>query len=216
MSPITFLKRPVRWLEAIDRYRATVTVAPNFSYELLARRVSDDDLARLDLSSAPGGAQRRRADSRPYPRCGDHPAGSRGFPARRVRRRLRDGRGDAAGQRERGRAAPPRYLDVDPDALERHEVVPGDAGGATRLVGNGPPAGHGPADRGRRRRAGSCRTPTSARSGCVGRASRPGISTGTRRTPSGSTRAPPTARDPSCAPAISARCTTASSTSPGG
>ena len=51
MSPITFLKRPVRWLEAIDRYRATVTVAPNFAYELVARRVSDADLARLDLSS---------------------------------------------------------------------------------------------------------------------------------------------------------------------
>ena len=35
----------------IDRYRADATVAPNFAYELVARRVSDDDVARLDLSS---------------------------------------------------------------------------------------------------------------------------------------------------------------------
>ncbi|MCP2296551.1 Acyl-CoA synthetase (AMP-forming)/AMP-acid ligase II [Nocardia amikacinitolerans] len=51
MSPMTFLKRPVRLLEAVDRYRAQVTVAPNFAYELLARRVTDAQLAGLDLSS---------------------------------------------------------------------------------------------------------------------------------------------------------------------
>ncbi|MFE3444927.1 fatty acyl-AMP ligase [Nocardia sp. NPDC059180] len=51
MAPTTFLKRPVRWLEAIDRYRATITAAPNFAYELIARRVTDEQLAQLDLSS---------------------------------------------------------------------------------------------------------------------------------------------------------------------
>ncbi len=51
MAPTTFLKRPVRWLQAIDKYRATYTAAPNFAYDLIARRVTDEQLAALDLSS---------------------------------------------------------------------------------------------------------------------------------------------------------------------
>ncbi|MEV6169241.1 fatty acyl-AMP ligase [Streptomyces sp. NPDC051954] len=51
MSPLAFLKRPCSWLEAISHYRATITPAPNFAYELAARRVSDEQLAQLDLSS---------------------------------------------------------------------------------------------------------------------------------------------------------------------
>ncbi|WP_330231696.1 fatty acyl-AMP ligase [Nocardia sp. NBC_00508] len=51
MAPTTFLKRPVRWLQAIDKYRATFTAAPNFAYDLIARRVTDEQLADLDLST---------------------------------------------------------------------------------------------------------------------------------------------------------------------
>ncbi|WP_245562868.1 fatty acyl-AMP ligase [Nocardia araoensis] len=51
MAPTTFLKRPVRWLHAIDRYRGTFTAAPNFAYDLIARRVTDEQLADLDLST---------------------------------------------------------------------------------------------------------------------------------------------------------------------
>ena len=50
-SPITFIKRPVLWLELIGRYRGTITVAPNFGYELALRRVTDRQLDGLDLSS---------------------------------------------------------------------------------------------------------------------------------------------------------------------
>jgi acyl-CoA synthetase (AMP-forming)/AMP-acid ligase II len=50
-SPITFIKRPVLWLELITRYRGTITVAPNFGYELALRRISDRQLEGLDLSS---------------------------------------------------------------------------------------------------------------------------------------------------------------------
>ncbi|MFI0371529.1 fatty acyl-AMP ligase [Actinomadura sp. 1N219] len=50
-SPITFVKRPVLWLELITRYRGTITVAPNFGYELALRRVTDRQLDGLDLSS---------------------------------------------------------------------------------------------------------------------------------------------------------------------
>ena len=51
MSPVAFLKRPVRWLEAISHFRATTSGAPNFAYDLCARRVTEEDRARLDLSS---------------------------------------------------------------------------------------------------------------------------------------------------------------------
>lgn len=50
-APITFIKRPVLWLELISRHRATITLAPNFGYELLLRQVTDDQLTGLDLSS---------------------------------------------------------------------------------------------------------------------------------------------------------------------
>ncbi|GAA0551542.1 fatty acyl-AMP ligase [Actinomadura livida] len=63
-SPITFIKRPVLWLELITRYRGTITVAPNFGYDLALRRVTDSQLEGLDLSSlrvAKNGAEPVRA-----------------------------------------------------------------------------------------------------------------------------------------------------------
>ena len=51
MPPEMFVKRPVEWLRAITRYRATVSYAPNFAYELCVRRVKDRDLDGLDLST---------------------------------------------------------------------------------------------------------------------------------------------------------------------
>lgn len=51
MSPESFLKRPARWLWSIGEYGVTVGGGPNFSYDLCLRRVSDAQLAELDLSS---------------------------------------------------------------------------------------------------------------------------------------------------------------------
>jgi fatty-acyl-CoA synthase len=51
MSPLAFLAKPVRWLEAISRHRGTVTAAPNFAFDLCARKIADADLDGLDLSS---------------------------------------------------------------------------------------------------------------------------------------------------------------------
>ena len=51
MSPLAFIGRPVRWLEAIHRHRGTITAAPNFAFDLCTRRIRDEDLAGLDLSS---------------------------------------------------------------------------------------------------------------------------------------------------------------------
>jgi acyl carrier protein len=51
MSPLAFLARPSRWLQAISRHRGTLTAAPNFAYELCARKLDDADLAGLNLAS---------------------------------------------------------------------------------------------------------------------------------------------------------------------
>ena len=50
LSPLTFLARPIRWLQAIHRHRGTLSAAPNFAYELCLKRIRDDELADLDLS----------------------------------------------------------------------------------------------------------------------------------------------------------------------
>ncbi len=50
MSPLTFLARPARWLEAIHQHRGTVSAAPNFAYELCVAKLTDAELAGLDLS----------------------------------------------------------------------------------------------------------------------------------------------------------------------
>lgn len=50
MSPMTFLKRPVAWLEILSRHRGTITYGPNFSYAITAKRVRERDMAGLDLS----------------------------------------------------------------------------------------------------------------------------------------------------------------------
>ncbi|HEY4179398.1 MAG TPA: fatty acyl-AMP ligase [Kofleriaceae bacterium] len=51
MSPVSFLKRPARWLEAISHYKATTSGAPNFAFDLCVRRVTDQERQRLDLRS---------------------------------------------------------------------------------------------------------------------------------------------------------------------
>lgn len=51
MGPQDFLARPSRWLQAIHKYRGTVSPAPNFAYEICARKIPDSELEGLDLSS---------------------------------------------------------------------------------------------------------------------------------------------------------------------
>jgi amino acid adenylation domain-containing protein len=51
MSPVAFLQRPLRWLEAIGRYRGTVSGGPNFAYELCARKAGPEAPTGLDLAS---------------------------------------------------------------------------------------------------------------------------------------------------------------------
>ncbi|HEY0734516.1 MAG TPA: amino acid adenylation domain-containing protein, partial [Herpetosiphonaceae bacterium] len=51
MSPVDFLQRPLRWLQAISRYRGTTSGGPNFAYELCVNKVTPEQIATLDLSS---------------------------------------------------------------------------------------------------------------------------------------------------------------------
>ena len=51
MSPLAFLQRPLRWLQAISRYRATIGGAPNFAYDLCVRKTTVEERATLDLRS---------------------------------------------------------------------------------------------------------------------------------------------------------------------
>ncbi|GIJ19755.1 type I polyketide synthase [Micromonospora lutea] len=51
MDPMSFLKRPVRWLRAVSDMRATISGGPNFAYELCLSKVTPADLEQLDLSS---------------------------------------------------------------------------------------------------------------------------------------------------------------------
>jgi fatty-acyl-CoA synthase len=51
IPPELFLARPSLWLRAISRKRATISVAPNFAYGLCLRRIREDELAGVDLSS---------------------------------------------------------------------------------------------------------------------------------------------------------------------
>ena len=138
MSPMSFLKRPVRWLQLIDRYRADMTLGPNFAYDLVARRISDDQLAGLDLSSvrvALNGAEPIRP--RTLDAVTDRLAPF-GFPAGAFLTAY--GMAEVtllATASEVGCA--PRYLDFDADALERHELTP--RVGGVRLVGSGRPFG---------------------------------------------------------------------------
>jgi acyl-CoA synthetase (AMP-forming)/AMP-acid ligase II len=50
MSPMTFLQKPVRWLQAISKFRATTSGAPNFAFDLCLRKVTPEQRQTLDLS----------------------------------------------------------------------------------------------------------------------------------------------------------------------
>jgi len=51
IPPEVFLARPALWLRALSRHRGTISPAPNFAYGLCLKRVSDDELEGVDLSS---------------------------------------------------------------------------------------------------------------------------------------------------------------------
>jgi fatty-acyl-CoA synthase len=66
LPPLQFLKRPARWLEALTRYRGSISFGPNFAYALCVKRIKDSEVAGLDLSAwrvAGCGAEPIRAEN---------------------------------------------------------------------------------------------------------------------------------------------------------
>jgi acyl-CoA synthetase (AMP-forming)/AMP-acid ligase II len=50
-SPQQFMERPERWLEAVSRFRGTVSGAPDFAYRMCVNRADPGQIGRLDLRS---------------------------------------------------------------------------------------------------------------------------------------------------------------------
>jgi fatty acid CoA ligase FadD21 len=60
-SPVSFLERPARWVRSLAGSPHTWSAAPNFAFDLAARKTTDSDLAGLDLGGVLGiisGAER--------------------------------------------------------------------------------------------------------------------------------------------------------------
>ena len=50
-SPVSFLQQPARWMQLLATNSHALSAAPNFAFELAARKTSDDDMAGLDLGN---------------------------------------------------------------------------------------------------------------------------------------------------------------------
>jgi fatty acid CoA ligase FadD21 len=60
-SPVSFLERPARWVRSLAENPHAWSSAPNFAFDLAARKTTDNDLAGLDLGGVLGiisGAER--------------------------------------------------------------------------------------------------------------------------------------------------------------
>lgn len=53
MSPYSFIQKPVRWLQAISKYKITISGGPNSGYESCLRRIdlNSEEINSIDLSS---------------------------------------------------------------------------------------------------------------------------------------------------------------------
>jgi amino acid adenylation domain-containing protein len=136
-SPVSFLQRPLRWLQAIARTRASISGAPNFAYDLCVEKTTPEERHGLDLSSwrvAFNGAEPVRPET--LERFAEAFAPS-GF--RREAFLPCYGLAEAtllvsAGPSGRS----PTVIAVDAQALGRGQVMPADESGRqTRLAGSG-------------------------------------------------------------------------------
>ncbi|VEG38863.1 fatty acyl-AMP ligase FadD28 [Mycolicibacterium flavescens] len=54
MSPVAFLQRPARWMQLLASNKHAFSSAPNFAFEIAAKKTSDEDMAGLDLGQLRG------------------------------------------------------------------------------------------------------------------------------------------------------------------
>jgi len=137
MSPVSFLQRPRRWLEAISRFRATTSGGPNFAYDLCVRKIPPAERESLDLSSwevAFNGAEPVRAESLDRFAAAFAPHGFRRaafYPCYGLAEATLFATGGRGGE-------PPAILAVSAADLERGKAVPAAPAEAARsLVGCG-------------------------------------------------------------------------------
>lgn len=137
-SPLSIMKRPMRWLEGISRYKATTSGGPNFAYDLCVERFDPADCEDLDLSSwdiAANGAEPIRASTLDAFERRFAPYGFRRkafFPCYGLAEATLLVTGIP-----RDRAPTIRALSAR--GLERGEAIDGAPGDATSLVGCGAP-----------------------------------------------------------------------------
>lgn len=142
MSPASFLQRPIRWLQAVSRTRATISGGPNFAYDLCVRKITDEQKESLDLSNwqtVANGAEPVRLETlerfaEAFAPCGFHRENF--YPCY--------GLAEATLVVSAGRKGVfPLVRSFDDKALERNEVIqaePGDKGSRTLVsIGNNQP-----------------------------------------------------------------------------
>ena len=140
MSPISFLRQPLRWLQAITQYKATISGGPNFAYDLCARKITPEQRATLDLASwqvAFNGAEPVRAETldrfaATFKDCGFRREAF--YPCYGLAESTLIVSGGATTE-------PPITRHVHRTALQRHQIIeatPTDRA-ATRLIGCGRP-----------------------------------------------------------------------------
>ncbi|TQE35416.1 fatty acyl-AMP ligase [Streptomyces ipomoeae] len=139
MDPMSFLRRPYHWLRMLDACDVNFTAAPDFGYEMCVRRVTDEQLATLDLSrlKAANGSEPVRADV------------VTAFTERFAAAGLRPealipvyGLAEATLMASGTAGRPPLRTEVDAAALENRELRPATGNESSRvLVGCGAPSG---------------------------------------------------------------------------
>ncbi|WP_041598640.1 hybrid non-ribosomal peptide synthetase/type I polyketide synthase [Hahella chejuensis] len=138
MAPATFIRNPMRWLQAISDCRATHSAAPNFAYQLCIDKISADQKRTLDLScwraacnaAEPVRYETLRGFAAAFSDCGfsyDALSPSYGLAEATVKVSITP------------ISEPPTVLHVEREALSQGKVrvVAADAPGSTPLVGSG-------------------------------------------------------------------------------
>ncbi len=138
MSPMAFLQRPARWMQLLASNRHAFSSAPNFAFEIAAKKTSDDDMAGLDLGEVRGiGSGSERIN----------PATIKRFTQRFARFNLRDtvlrpgyGLAEATVYVVTGRPGQiPKVVRFDSDKLTAGKAERCENGGGTPLVSYGVP-----------------------------------------------------------------------------
>ena len=136
MSPEDFLKKPLNWLRAISKYKATTSGGPNFAYDLCVSKIASSEITNLDLSTwklAFNGAEPVRAEtlekfattfsSTGFAKDAFYPCYGMAESTLLISGGFKD--------------EPPVIKSLDPKALSKNKVVPSKNANSQKIVGCG-------------------------------------------------------------------------------